>query len=233
MATHPTPTLETYNPLDHAYTHFNSELFAGELPACLITLQRKGKRIRAYFSPHKFENKEGTRTDEIALNPMHFNNRNEKDILSSLVHEMAHLWQHHFGKVSRHGYHNKEWAAKMKQIGLHPSNTGTQGGKETGDSMTHFIVERGPYEKAVNKLLARGFSIQWKDSKGLIATTNGAQPATTGKKKKAAMNSSNRVKYTCGKCQVNAWGKFDLKLVCGECMETMHYQNIENQKDGL
>jgi hypothetical protein len=30
--------------------------------------------------------------------------------LSTLVHEMAHLQQNHFGKSSRTGYHNKEWA---------------------------------------------------------------------------------------------------------------------------
>jgi hypothetical protein len=36
-----------------AYEHFNRELFAGELPPCLITLQRS-KRCRAYYSPDRF-----------------------------------------------------------------------------------------------------------------------------------------------------------------------------------
>ena len=30
----------------------------------------------------------------------------------ALVHEMAHLQQHHFGKPSRMSYHNKEWARR-------------------------------------------------------------------------------------------------------------------------
>ena len=37
---------------------------------------------------------------------------------------MTHVWQHQHGKPSSRGYHNREWAAKMKAIGLQPSNTG-------------------------------------------------------------------------------------------------------------
>ena len=59
-------------------------------------------------------------TDEIALNPAHFASRPTAGTLSTLAHEMAHLWQHHFGTPSRTGYHNKEWAAKMREIGLIP-----------------------------------------------------------------------------------------------------------------
>jgi hypothetical protein len=35
-----TPTLQVYEELQQAYDHFNEGLFAAELPACLITLQR-------------------------------------------------------------------------------------------------------------------------------------------------------------------------------------------------
>ena len=38
MNTH--PTHRTYTSLDAAYDHFNRELFGGQLPACLITMQR-------------------------------------------------------------------------------------------------------------------------------------------------------------------------------------------------
>ena len=233
MTNNTTPTGITYNSLELAYHHFNRELFAGDLPHCLITLQRKGRRIRAFFSPYKFENKQGTKTDEIALNPMHFKTRSDKDILSSLAHEMAHLWQQHFGKASRHGYHNKEWAAKMKSIGLYPSNTGAQGGKETGDSMTHYIVEQGPFEKAVNKLLARGFSIEWGDAKGISQYSMPGVPTEPSTKKIRSKDKTNRVKYSCGKCQANAWGKYELKLICGECLEPMQALNEIESMQGI
>ena len=50
----------------------------------------------------------------------------------TLVHEMVHLEQQHFGEPSRNGYHNRQWAEWMQRIGLHPSDTGAVGGKRTG-----------------------------------------------------------------------------------------------------
>jgi hypothetical protein len=58
------------------------------------------------------------------------------------VHEMVHVWQHAFGKPSAGGYHNKQWAAKMKAVGLQPSSTGYVGGKETGQRVTHYVIRR-------------------------------------------------------------------------------------------
>ena len=107
------PTAKTYAALNRAFDFFNDRLFGGELPACLVTLQRKNKAY-GYFAGGRFGSKDGTEiTDEIALNPSHFKSRTDEQSLSTLAHEMAHLWQHHFGKPSRAGYHNKEWAAKM------------------------------------------------------------------------------------------------------------------------
>ena len=46
----------------------------------------------------------------------------------------------------------------MKEIGLQPSTTGEPGGKETGQSVTHYILPGGPYATAYAKLrsLAEG-----------------------------------------------------------------------------
>src|SRR5437868_14534047 len=119
MNTH--PTHRTYTSLEAAYDHFNRDLFSGQLPACLITMQRH-KGAYGYFSGARFAATDNPQevTDEIALNPAHFASRPTAGTLSTLAHEMAHLWQHHFGKPSRTGYHNKEWAGRMKGRGAHP-----------------------------------------------------------------------------------------------------------------
>jgi len=57
---------------------------------------------------------------------------------------MCHLEQHHFGKPSG-AYHNKEWAKMMHAVGLMPSNTGKPGGKQTGQTVSHYIVTGGPF----------------------------------------------------------------------------------------
>jgi hypothetical protein len=110
------PTKETYDQFQEAYAYFNRVLFEGQLPNCLITLQRN-KRSYGYFCGDRFGRADGLVTDEIALNPRYFHVRPVADVLSTLVHEMEHLWQHHCGKPGRGSYHNKEWAQRMKAIG--------------------------------------------------------------------------------------------------------------------
>jgi predicted SprT family Zn-dependent metalloprotease len=202
----PTPTEQAYTELQQAYDFFNKSLFKGQLPPCLITMQRKS-RTYGYFSGERWNDHAGAVTDEIALNPMHFATRSTEDVLSTLVHEMVHLWQHHFGKPSRSSYHNKEWAAKMDTIGLTPSDTGQPGGKRTGQHMSHYVVAGGPYAKVSAELLASGFVISWRDRSredGL------GKSKTTGK-------AGVRTKYTCPECGVNAWAKPEVVLVCGAC----------------
>src|SRR5689334_20816004 len=94
------PTKRTNDDLNRAYDWFNQRLFAGRLPRCLITMQRR-PRSRGYFSGKRFTTRDGQEiTDEIALNPQCFRERAPREILSTLVHEMTHLEQEHFGKPS-------------------------------------------------------------------------------------------------------------------------------------
>ncbi|MEM9090715.1 MAG: SprT-like domain-containing protein [Cyanobacteria bacterium P01_F01_bin.53] len=205
-----TPTGQNYQAFNTAYEHFNTSLFGGQLPPCLITFQRTN-RAYGYFAPQRFGSREGENViDEIALNPNHFKSRTVVDVLSTLVHEMVHLWHEHFGlKPPRRCYHNKEWAAKMKSVGLIPSRTGKPGGKETGQRVTHYIEEGGVFDVAVNVLLKEGFTLPYVDL--------WTEKTKAIRKKKAA----SKTKYCCPRCGLNAWAKPEVKLACGECMELM------------
>jgi hypothetical protein len=103
-----------------------------------------------FFSSERFVNASDPKeiTDEIALNPLHFATRKPDEVLSTLVHEMVHLWQHHFGERPRKGYHDGQWAAKMREVGLIPTATGEMGGRETGQKVTHLVEENGRYAQA-------------------------------------------------------------------------------------
>jgi predicted SprT family Zn-dependent metalloprotease len=231
------PTTQTYNELQIAYDRFNDELFDGQLPHCLITLQRE-KKTYGYFSAQRFANHAGDKTDEIALNPTYFAVVPLIEIMQTLVHEMVHLWQHHFGKPGRGRYHNDEWAKKMESIGLMPSDTGQPGGKRTGDQIADYPIEDGNFLKVCRLMLTEDFRISWYDriasdyhvqvgqnSFGLTMTLpiagssipalNGIEMAPT-----PIINKSNRSKYTCS-CKNSVWGKPGLKILCGEC--TMQY----------
>jgi predicted SprT family Zn-dependent metalloprotease len=154
-----TPTHSFYRYLEAAYDHFNAALFAGRLPTCLLTVQRE-KNLMGYFSANRWTDLEGQVVHEIAVNPAYFARHNLREVLQTIVHEMTHNWQHCHGKPSRSGYHNKEWAEKMEQIGLMPSSTGQAGGKKIGQKMSDYPIPGGAFERAAKDFIRR-------ESKGL------------------------------------------------------------------
>jgi hypothetical protein len=200
------PTEITYSGLSEAYDFFNAALFDGRLPHCLITLQRRAGSY-GYFAHQRFGDREGAEiTDEIALNPVPFKTCSTEEILSTLVHEMTHLAQHHFGKPGRRGYHNKEWALMMEERGLMPSNTGEHGGKRTGQHVSHYIIPDGPFVQATAELIAAGGEIRYIDR-----WDEGTR------RKKAA----SKTKFTCPACGANAWGNPNLVIDCHVCQVLM------------
>jgi hypothetical protein len=202
------PTRQEYGSFAEAFDYFNRELFDGQLPACYITLQRRANS-RGYYGYEFFARRGGKETtSEIALNPALFEGRSDAEILSTLVHEQVHHWQSFFGQPGRGRYHNGEWADKMESLGLMPSNTGLPGGKRTGQSMTHYIIPGGPFERACGKLLATGFKLNWQ-----------ATDKQRGSKKPGP--DSSKIKHTCPTCAQNGWAKSGASLLCGLCGEIM------------
>jgi len=209
------PTRSTYDGLTEAYDFFNRRLFGSRLPRCLITMQRQ-KKAYGYFAGGRFGTKNGDEvTDEIALNPAYFRTRTTRESLSTLVHEMTHLEQHHEGKPSRSGYHNKQWAGLMRRVGLIPSDTGAPGGKDTGQQMTHYIEPGGAFDQACAELEAQGFAVRYVELWG--------DPEK--RRKKAA----SKTKYTCPDCAANAWAKPAINLICGDCDQTMTAEEAEDE----
>jgi hypothetical protein len=196
-------TLKEYQGFQRAYDFFNRELFSGRLPQVLVTLQRHAN-TRGYFSPQRFKGRVEKQTvHELALNPDTFTGRTDEMILSTLVHEMCHVWQETYGEPSRRGYHNRQWAAKMQAVGLQPSSTGEEGGMETGQAMSHFILPDGRFAKAYMKLAESGLQLHWQS---VQAVGN-------------AKISSKR-KFTCPQCRQNAWAKPGASLLCGHCFRS-------------
>lgn len=191
-----------------AFDFFNRKLFAGKLPVAFITLQRQ-PGSRGYYAPAQFERRarKSRRADEVALNPATFSGRTDGEILSTLVHEMVHHWQKHFGRPGRGRYHNREWAAKMEALGLIPSDTGRPGGKRVGDRMTHYVALGGAFELACRELLAGGIGVEWQ--------------ARAGGGDGAARRNRGKTRYHCPECGLNAWAKSDVTLLCGGCKEAL------------
>jgi predicted SprT family Zn-dependent metalloprotease len=215
------PTQATASSFQTAYDTFNRELFNRALPQCMITLRTFGK-ARGYFSPDRFVSiTEVSTVHEIALDPRQFMDRAEIEILSTLAHEMCHLWQREHGSPSRAGYHNAEWATKMRDIGLEPSSTGEPGGKTTGQQMIHYIAPGGRFETVAQRLVASGKApLRWSDIEGFLMVPPDAVPtplagvAAGVRTRTVSTKAGKRVKYICPDCTAAVWGKGGLLVAC-------------------
>jgi len=195
------PTKEQFDAYQAAFGYFNEKLFNQKLPAVILNFSRRA-RAYGFFAPERWRTNGDSPvlTHEISLNPT-LMERGPKDVYSTLVHELCHLNQHENGSPSKNGYHNREWGKMMKEVGLCPSNTGAEGGKETGHRISHYIVPGGKFEQAF-VAIPQEFILPWN------GTVEG----------KLKVQAPKRVKYHCAACDFNVYStKTDLKLVCGSC----------------
>ena len=208
------PTAQAYGELQTAYDFFSRELFPIPLPPCLITMQRKSKRTFGYYSPKRFATASGETTDEIAINPRFFKEQTFIEIMSTLVHEMVHLWQHHFGKPSRSCYHNRQWAGEMLRIGLRPSNTGKPGGRMTGQQMMEYVIPGGRFEVAAAKLIQILPGITWFDVNATALLPDGLEGVILPTPRRR-----RRITFQCPTpgCGTAAVSQPATKLLCGHC----------------
>lgn len=215
--------LTDYRTLSQAFAYLNAELFAGQLPACLITLQRE-KHVRGYYAHEAYASRteDGAAISEIALNPETFAGRTDLEILSTLAHEMCHLWQAYSGKPSRNGYHNAQWGAKMREIGLEP-RAADGSGKPTGQRVTHDIIPGGRFEHLAGPTLTPG--------QALAGARLHWQSRTIGGDETAAKKRASKTKYTCPDCGQNAWAKPEAALMCARCEELMLAEVEEGPAD--
>ncbi len=170
------PTSALYDSLQLAYQHFNRALFDAALPDVIFTVQRQ-RGVMGYFAPERWSSVEGRHCHEIAINPTHMGESRLIEVLQTLVHEMAHCWQHCFGRPSRQCYHNREWSDKMIAIGLQPSSTGAPGGKTTGQLMSDYPLNDGRFIQACIELVKnQAFHIPWLDRRSIPKRSSREMP---------------------------------------------------------
>jgi len=193
-----------YKELQYAYRRINIRLFRGQLPNCLLTLQRKSN-TRGYLSPAKFESRRSKKKilDEIAINPAAMPEMTDAAILTTLALNMCRLWQVHFGSPGRGRYINTELADKMESIGLMSSSTGKPGGQRTGQHTEGYIRAGGPLDVLIKQILKGGWQFEFQDRRR--------------DKGDSGPGRVFRCKYLCPSCGLAAWAKPDAHLICGDC----------------
>lgn len=199
------PTQAQFAAYRAMWDYFNVTLFGGVLRKVFLNFSRRAKSL-GFFAPKRWESGDQV-THEISLNPSHLRRGSARDVASTLVHEMVHLWQYEHGTPKRAGYHDGQWAQKMEDLGLVPSSTGAPGGRRVGYKMSHYIREGGPFARAFDAM-PDAYRLPW---------TCGIDEDALGKGKAQPRRKESKRKYTCPHCTVNVWGKPGLHVRCDDC----------------
>jgi hypothetical protein len=221
---------QDYMAFERAFKFFNRKLFSNTLPMPLLTLRADGK-ARAYFQSNTFVSRTTKElVHEIAINPASgIGLRDDKEILSTLVHEMTHVEEVLNGTASSGPYHNKIWADRMDSLGLPPHSSDGLG-KRTGNSMTHSITEGGPFDVAATEFLKRHKGPGWAEVSTATDFSNIDLPpdlvatlASLNGQKEKRRRQQQKVKYQCPACNdAKVWGKPGLSIMHnGTCNEVM------------
>ena len=205
------PTIENSTALQTAFDFFNEHCFDGDLKSAMVTFSRNKNVLKGYFSPDRWTNDDGTKIHEIAINA-NVMNIGISELLATLVHEMCHQWRwDDFEKKPRMGYHDMEWATKMKECGLQPFGPD---GREVGQTVSHEIIKDGKFEELLMDYPEEAI-FPWRAEE--LNTNEGSDEGeSSGEKSVKAPKSGKRAKYVCPACGMKLWGKSGLNVVCGE-----------------
>jgi len=207
----------------HHYTHefFNKTLFEGKLSRPMLMFTRNPRVRGGYFSPDRWRNENDKLAHEIVLNCNIFSEEDVIEALGILTHEMVHQWQHEFGKPSRNGYHNKEWATKAVEIGLKPQSENNTG---TGQKVSTTIIEDGAVDRAIVQMPGE-YLWSWYTTPDQDEDDNDND---SGEARKPTAKKGTRQKFICPLCGDAAWGKDSLEIMCMKCTDKM-IMRIENE----
>jgi len=205
-------TQEAMDMLHKAYDHFNHRLHGGKLNGVQFSFQPLRKALSKFKAAQIIDSQDQL-YDQIILCSNQLMSADPLKVLAAIDDAMISQGQHHTGKTGRDNYRNRERAEMAKEIGLYPSSTGAEGGKEIGDCISYYIIEGSPFQQAAQELLLSGFKVTWEEIKP--------------KSKDSENKSGKRVKYICPhtECDTNALSKKNAQLGC-----TLHNASLIPQE---
>lgn len=188
--------------LHRAFDKANAVLFKGKLPEVVITMQSRGNRKNnlGWFTVNPAWESGENEYHEINISPEAMN-RDYMEILTTLVHEMIHLYCHvnNIKDTSRgNSYHNKRFLQAAIEHGFEFNHDAPD--SKIGYSMITFTKQTENMVKFWN-IDKSAFSIARKDFSG------------NGKTKKK----SNIVKWECPCGTIVRSSKPEINIVCMDC----------------
>lgn len=160
----------------------------------------------------------------LCINPS-FLSRGLEYLLSTLVHELCHVYESEYIHIARGGYHDKQWHDLMIGCGLQPryqnasrtavDETIIEGGIFT-DFVKYFI---GKYGEAYFNLATYTPKLDDEGNPAPVTPpADDGRPRADNYGKPIKVYNRNKIKYTCCGCGAKVWGKPNLHIFCGDCI---------------
>ena len=221
-------TLEVYQKFQKAVDLIEEKFFTGKgkqsFPRYVLAINTKCKSVVCAFVQNNalFDKSNGDKIQYLGINPRYLAQGNEY-VLSTLCHELCHIYENAFIHIPRGGYHDKAWADLMKDCGLEPvylnkSKTSVNEkiieGGEFEAFVKDFTEEYGDYFNVVeySQTVAQGYKDKNPDSDADLSDA----PTADNADKPIKVYNRNKIKYECS-CGKALWGKGNLYIICGDC----------------
>lgn len=221
-------TRDLYSRYQFAIDELNKTFFSGfngreKLPpVCLAINKDCHACCVAYVDPVGLHDTSINRkVHYLALNPKYLN-RTYSEILSTLYHELCHVYEVEYIHIPRGGYHTKAWDALMREAGLTPVYM-----NPSRTAVSHTVDENGLFDafvKTFEKNNENFFTLQSgklpivsepTEPTAPAEPTEPTAPKADNYNKVPKKYNRNKIKYFCGCSTV--WGKAGLKIKCCEC----------------
>lgn len=199
--------------IEKMYNTINTDIFQGELPIPIITVQSKPGSMghstvaKIWRKPGKEQTYELNIAAEVLDYPI-------EETLDTIIHEMVHLYcrEHDIKECSRNGvYHNKKFKEEAEKRGLTCYHTDKYGwNTKPGDNLIEYAMEKGWSEIRIS----RGYGFK-------IGGMPGSKGAKEGGAKPGEKKTSSTRKYICPCCKQSVRATKTVNILCGECNETM------------
>jgi hypothetical protein len=116
-----------------------AELFGGQVPPVVLSFEVTDRRTLGHY--HLMRTGLGVRW-ALNLNPVHLA-RPVFEVLATLLHELAHAWQHEHGTPSKPPHHNREFRDRCEAFGIPTDEGGHDLGVRHGTPFEDYCRRHG------------------------------------------------------------------------------------------
>lgn len=221
---------ELYAKIQLVIDELDKRFFSGakkeKIPQLVFAINNKCRScVVAYVQADAlYDKKTDTKLQYMGINPDYLD-RSIGEIVSTVCHELCHVYEHAYIHIPRGGYHDKQWAELMRDCGLEPKYLNS-----SKTAVTHTIIKDGAFEKFIAEFTEKHgadfFNIvsystevmkRTRKELGIEDDEDDDTPRPDNADKPIKKYNRNKIKYVCAGCGLKVWGKSGLSIRCNEC----------------